>query len=228
MMEGKPSTRRFWIVWPWIGGGLVAVPAGCLMAYLALLPFFLGLFFFLLVGLLTGAVMFRLGKRSAPAPRAILWLMGADVVILLWGTGLVVEYIGLPGDATRQIRESPLPERLTAEQRDELYDQTRRHVLSELSGRDCAGQPVDYLRAFPGYLKWAATDGTMNCPRVFHDSAHEVILPQRKAGWLIRVILSLGLLAFAVLSQLLPLAKPPESPDEEDEPPQPASADEAS
>ncbi len=223
-MEAGPATKRSWIGWSLLSGCVVGVPAGCLLAYLAVLPLFVGLFFFLLVGLVIGAVMFRFGKPAAPVRPATLRQISAAVTVLVWATGLVVEYVEFPDDAARAVRRS-LPQRLTLEQQDELRDNTRRHVLSQLTGRDFQGGFVGYLRGFPSYLKWAATQGTMECPRVFNDSMHTLKLPQRGIPWLIRVLVSLGLLAFPILSQLRVLANPPEPPDRKVEPAEPPSAE---
>ena len=220
-MEGEVITERSWIGWSFVGGCAVGVPAGCLLAYLALLPFFLGLFFFLILGLLIGAVMFRFGKPAAPVARARLWGIGVAVAVVVWTTGLVVEYLGFPADAARAVRKS-LPQSLTPDQQDELYDRTRQHILSQLIGQDFRGGFFEHLRAFPAYLKWATTSGTMECPRIFNDSVHTVRLSQRGIPWLIRVIVSLGLLAFAILSQVLALARaaePPGSDAPSDQPP---------
>jgi len=201
--------KRACIGWSLLAGGVVGIATGCLLAYLAVLPMFLGLFFFLLLGLIIGAVMFRLGKGAAPVPALILWLMGAGVSILVWGTGLFVEYLGLPGDVARAVRVS-LPRRLTQQEQNELDAGVRRYVLSQFAGNEFRRGPADHARAVVGYLRWAATDGTMQCPRIFDDSTHAFQLGQRKRGWLTRVILSLGLLGFAVLSQVLSLRKPTE------------------
>jgi hypothetical protein len=223
-MQAELSTQRSWIGWPLIAGCVVGVPAGCLLAYLALLPMFLGLFFFLLVGMVVGAVTFRFGKAAAPIPPTTLRLIGAAVAVLVWTTGLVVEYLDFPREAARAVRHS-LAQNLTADQQDELADRTRQHVLTQLTGRDFRGGFLDHLLAFSGYLKWAATRGTMRCPRIFDDSTHTVRLSQRGIGWLIRVIVSLGLLAFAILSQVLGLAKAPGPPPDGTQPEQPASGD---
>ena len=92
-MEAEVARERGWIGWSLVSGCVVGVPAGALLAYLAVLPMFLGLFFFLLVSLLVGAVMFRFGRSAAPVARRTLWAVGIAVVIVIWFTGLVVEYL---------------------------------------------------------------------------------------------------------------------------------------
>ena len=201
-----------------LAGCIAGVGLGVALAYLSALPFMLGLFFSLLFGLIVGAIMYRLGQPAQPAGRCMLWSIGLFVVLLIWVTTLVVEYKGFAGDATRAVLRS-LPQPLDDDQRVHLAAETRRFVLSEFIGEPVEGTTFDGVRAFPGYLWWIATDGEMDCPRVFDESSHPLALSQRRGGWLIRVALSLGLLTFAVLSQVLGLSAPAEesgaSPDDE-------------
>lgn len=89
------------------GGALAALVAG-LIAALALgltlltwalsLMFMLGLFFFMLFGLLVGAVMFRFGARSRPMPRGRIVLITTLVALTAWTTALVKEAHDFPRD----------------------------------------------------------------------------------------------------------------------------------
>lgn len=207
------SAPRAWIGWSLVSGCAAALPAGWLLAYLAVAPFFLGLLAFLVVGLLIGAVMFRFGRRAAPAPRAVLWLIGTAVVILVWGTGLAIEYDQVFGDAARAVRDSFGYRSFTEQERARIYDETRRYVLSQLTGGRFENGRLGYLCGFPGYLTWAASSGTMECPRLFSPSTQTFYLAHRRLGWLTRVILSLLFLGFTVLSQILSLAEAPKPPD---------------
>ena len=137
----------------------------------------------------------------------------------LWTTSLAVEYKALPDSAARQVRNS-IPRPLTTEQRTDLAQQTHQHLLSQWLGRDTDDGLADTVLGFPAYLKWVATDGTMQCPRVFDDSMHTVTTGDRQLKWLIRVIVSLGLLNFTLLSQCLSLSQPPTSA----EPPTPTES----
>ena len=53
---------RWWIAV--VVGLIVILPFAWLLSHAALLPFFLGLFFFVLFGLLVGAVMHRVASRG--------------------------------------------------------------------------------------------------------------------------------------------------------------------
>jgi hypothetical protein len=131
---------------------------------------------------------------------------------------LSVEYAGLPTDAARQVLAS-IPRRLTAEERADLEQRTRQYILSEFSGRPAEGTIGDHIRAFPGYLKWVIIDGKLDCPRVVHDSTHPLVLQERGFRWTFRVVISLVLLAFGVMSQVLDLAGSPAEEESAEIPP---------
>ena len=185
-----------------IGGCLLGLPAGWLLASLAVLPMFLGLFFFLILGLFIGAVMFRLGKAAAPVPKAILIIIGSLVALVIWGTALVVEYRNLPQDAARTVRGSFKNRSFAPQDKLRLRNETGDYVLARLK--------EDYPPGgFVGYLRWAATKGTIECPRIFSDDTETHALHQRGLMWVIRVLLSLLLLGFTIFAQFLGLTSSP-------------------
>ncbi|MBN1489250.1 MAG: hypothetical protein JXA69_04975, partial [Phycisphaerae bacterium] len=72
VMEVGSAKRRLPPRWAAsvIAGLALGLPFAWLLAVLAFLPFYLGLFFFTLIGLLIGAVQFRVGKPAVPWPKA--------------------------------------------------------------------------------------------------------------------------------------------------------------
>jgi len=159
-------------------------------------------------GLLIGAIMFRFGRSGAPARPGPLRLIGGAVVLLTWATTLVTEYATFPGLAARRTIISWQPRRLKPDQKAEINRRSGHHVMSQLLGRDYRGGVAERVLGFPQYLKWIVSDGTMNCPRVIDDSHFTLVMGQRKRSWAFRVIMSLGLLAFAILSQYMLLTRP--------------------
>lgn len=183
-----------------IGGCLLGLPIGWLLASLAVLPMFLGLFFFLILGLFIGAAMFRLGKAAAPVPKSILIIIGSIAALTVWGTALVVEYRNLPQDAAQTVRDSFKKHSFAPQDKLRLQNETRDYVLAKLK--------KDYPPGgFIGYLRWAATKGTIECPRIFSNDTETHTLHQRGPMWIIRVLLSLLLLGFTIFAQFLGLAQ---------------------
>lgn len=198
--------KRAWIGWSFVAGCCAAIPAGVMLAYVAAIPFYLGLFFFLLLGLLIGATMFRCGRRAMPVHRPTLLLIGSVVVLLTWGTTLVTEYATFPELVARRT-EAALVRRLTPAQRAEIAAKSREQVLSALLGRPYKGGVADWLAGFPRYLKWVARDGDMECPTILDTATFTLTAGQSKVSWAFRIVLSMALLAFSILSQYLLLAR---------------------
>lgn len=209
--EGSAGRPKSWIGWSLIAGCVLAVPAGWFLAYLAALPGFLGLFFYLLLGLMVGAAMYRFGRLAAPAGRPVLWVIGTLAALTVWGISLRGEYQVLPADADDSVRKS-IQMTLTAQERQLLRERTHAHVAQFLRERYPPG-------GFAGYLRWMATDGRMECPRVVNETIHVFQPLYVRSRWLIRVGLALLLLEWTVMSQVLGLAVDPaalKASDQED------------
>lgn len=190
-----------WIGWSLVAGLAAAIPSGYLLAYLAALPFLLGLFFFLLLGLIVGATMFRAGRR-APAPSAaVLWTIGSAVALALMFTSLWAEYQALPRSVEKRVRKS-IYESLTPEKRAELSRAVREYVDSQIQTQYPPG-------GFVGYLRWAVTSGTFECPRILRPGSVPYRLSHRRAMWVIRVGLSLLMVEWTLMAQLVGLRKRP-------------------
>src|SRR5262245_21649393 len=84
---------------PSLAAGLaIGLPLGIVLSYLAALPYFLGLFFFVLFGLVIGALLFRFGADRRPMAWSIVGLATAMVVTATWCASLVVEARTFVGD----------------------------------------------------------------------------------------------------------------------------------
>lgn len=178
--------------------------AGILLAFLADLPAYLGMFFFLLVGLLIGAFCYRFGKSAAPAPKGTLWVIGLLVVFTTWGSSLYVGYRLVASTAVDAVLKSTR-ERLTSEQKAELADRVPVEIDNYLRTNYPPG-------GFLGYMRWAASsDGVLKVPREPVGIGNQPV-SIRYAGWqwLLRSIVSLMLLMFSILSQVLSLSLPPQ------------------
>ena len=190
-----------------MAGCCAGIAAGVILAYLATIPLQLGLFFFLLLGLVIGAIMFRFGRRAMPVRPATLRLIGSAVVLVTWSTTLLTEYAIFPELAARRT-ETALIRRLTPEQKAEIATKSREYVMSKLLERPYQGGTAEWLAGFPRYLRWVARDGTMECPTFLDKATFTLSAGQAKLSWAFRVVVSMALLAFSTLSQYLLLLRP--------------------
>ncbi len=191
-------------------GAVLALPVGYLLAYLAPMPYFLGLFFFLLLALLVGASMCRAARPAAPIPRERMTPVSLIVALLIWTSVIFVEYRWFPDYAVRNAVKMSLTTRMTSSELTTYRQHVRKEALEQLNARYRPG-------GFLGYLRWAVTSGRMDLPR--GGSSEPVALQnvQLPVGWIIRVSASLVLLLFGVDSQMASLAPKPLLKDEPEE-----------
>jgi hypothetical protein len=190
-----PAPARFWLASA--VGVIIALPIGCAMSYIAPLLYLLGLFFFLVVGLLLGAVLYRLALPAAPIPRPRLYLLASVVAAVLWSGSLATEYLTFPGTAVKAVRKNiSMP--LTPDRRQAIDAAVRSAIAAKLKTEYRPGGLL-------GYFRWAATDGSMQVPRAIDSTHIRVKLAQARVQWIVRVVLSLVFTAGAILSQILPL-----------------------
>ena len=186
------GTLRWWVA---VAAGLVvSVPFVWLLSYGAALPYFLGLFFFSLFGLVIGAVMHRVASPNRPYGRGVL-LSGTTIVVIAGWCGTIgLEANGFPADMAQ-----------------EATKMSRRTIPNVAAFRaDVADGVRDFLRkryppgAALGYIRWILTSGKLDRGEVTGLSRN-FEASQRGLGWSIRVVLSLALFAFGIGSQTLPL-----------------------
>ena len=187
------SHARWWFA---VAVGLVvSLPLIWLLSYAATLPFLLGLFFFMLFGLLLGAVTHRVAAPARPYNWRALLAGTAVLVVFVWWMSLIKESHDFPHDmakdALRMTRD--LGTRTSGEFKDEVADQVRTFLVRRYP-------PGGTL----GYTQWMATSGRINrgeLPAV----SRTLRRGQARVWYAIRVVLSLALLGFGIGSQTLPL-----------------------
>ncbi len=81
--QGNCVGGRQRLFWALVVGCVLAVPVGWLLALLILLPGMLGLFFYMLFGLLVGAFVFRVASPLIPVPRRTAIALGAVVTLAM-------------------------------------------------------------------------------------------------------------------------------------------------
>ena len=212
-LEAQPGGRWLMAI---LAGLLAGVPVSVALSFAALLPLYLGPFFFLLFGLAVGAAVFRVAKPLRPI---LLWriIPGCAVVIIpVFAASLTFEYWQLGPHAgkmvakkTRQLPPGTSPKEFRAG----VGHKMREHIAAEYP-------PGGVL----GYVRWASSSGrvTVETPGAQPPKA-VYTLSQSPIGWTLRVMVSLTLLTGGVLSQVLPLRRA-EPPPKETESKSPDSA----
>ena len=182
----------------------IAIPVGVLLSFLAFLPYLLGLFFFLLLGLLLGAAQFRLGLPAAPLPGRWLVLGAAAVILTTYVTALAFEYRTLYRGAVKFAMKSHRT--LDAAGMDRVRSDVPARIRSHLASRFPPGGLV-------GYVRWATRSGRMQIDTTADGSPITYTLSQGPLGVLIRLVATFALLSFGLASQVIALTSIPPPPD---------------
>lgn len=183
------SNLRWWV--GCIAGAVVSLPFAWLLSYAAMLPFFLGLFFFVLFGLIIGAVIHRVAAPNRPyATQPV--LIGTVIVVMFgWSFSLIKEARDFPMGRAHYVADKTgyLGGRTVEEFQEAVATQLRQYLREHYP----PGGAI-------GYMHWALTSGEI--PKgSLADVRMKLGQPQRRYAWAIRVVLSLGLLAFGIGSQ---------------------------
>lgn len=178
-------------------GSVVALPLAWLLSYAAALPFYLGLFFFMLFGLMIGAAVYRVAAPGRPFAKGPLLAGTTLLVAMTFGLSLWKEAKDFPSDVARRVveRAKDLGGKTAGEYRDAVAEDVR----TLLSSRYGPG-------ATWGYIRWVLTKGEFGKGELA-TIEKAVTLPggQTRAWWAFRVVASMALLAFGIASQTLTL-----------------------
>lgn len=185
-------------------GVLLGVPVGWLLSHVVFLPYPfypLGLFFFVLFGLVIGAVVYRVGAACRPAPRARVRTGVFVVVAVCFGCSLLAEATRFPTDVAESVLRGDIRK-------------LPKGVSPDAFRADCAEFVRDRLQevAWPGgvagYFRWTIASGRLEV-RV-RGLSQPVIYraPMYRWWWLLRAMSTLSLLTFGVASQMAGLGPP--------------------
>jgi hypothetical protein len=177
-----------------------AVPIGWLLATAALLPFYLGLFFFALFGLMLGAVQYRIGSPAAPIAKSAIYTGGILLIVVTWLIAMGFEYDHLYSDGVRLAKERQRV--LTPEQLRAIDTDTPALIRGYLASKYPPGGVI-------GYMEWAARSGQMTVTTTAGGRPILFRLRQGPIGWCLRVVISAALLTFGVMSQIVGLTRAP-------------------
>jgi len=193
------SSGRFWLGIAF--GAIVSAPLAWLLAYAATLPFFLGIFFFALFGLIIGAAVHRVASPGRPYARPVVIVGTTALIVGAWMVSIVVEAHGLPMDLAEDVPNKTLD--LRGRSRADYVDFVASGIRSYMNEHYAPGGTV-------GYVRWVLASGEF--PKGSIDGVNQTLrFPQRKGWWVMRAVLSIGLFAFGVSSQtfLLRLSRDP-------------------
>jgi hypothetical protein len=195
LTSAASTSPRWWLA---VGvGTVIVVPFAWLLSYVAALPFFIGLFFFLLFGLIVGAIMHRTASARRPYTDRPL-LVGTTVVVLV---GSLIPVYVEARDFPKDMAEHAL---------------TRSTFLGDRTGEEYKAAVRDEVRLklrerFPpggtlGYVKWVLKEGEWRKGELEGVRQTLGVYPCGFA-WAVRVALSVGLLGFGIGSQTLALRR---------------------
>ncbi len=190
-----PSSSGRW----WAGvavGGVVMCPLTWLLSHAATLPFFIGVFFFALFGLVIGASVHRVAAAGGLYSRKTV-LLGTTLLVLTgWGASIFLESGRFPEEVAKFAQEQAhdIGNQTPQGFREGVAGRTRQHIRDHFP-------PGGVL----GYAKWSLQSG-----RILPKEVNGLLRPfrsgQAKFWWGFRLTLSVALLAFGISSQTLPLA----------------------
>jgi len=206
-------------------GCVVGLPVGWVLATLIMLPFMLGLFFHMLLGLLVGAVVYRVGSPAMPVSRAIALGAGFGVALAVYGVSLAGEYYNVrgyslyrsgpggwawypvEGDAAQAVRHSFPDRSFSREQLESLRRTASEAFVRELAAKYPPG-------GFIGFLRWCASPSRpIVLPRVLGEGTQECKPKRSGTPWMIRMVLAWVLLSGAIVSQVAGLSPRPQAPE---------------
>lgn len=158
------------------------------------------MFFFVLFGLIIGAVIYRVALKNAPYPSKPLIIGTTLLVLSIWSATIVIESRGFPTITAKRIADKTLS--IGDQSIDEFRAGVAEQVRQFLRDQHSPGGII-------GYVHWVLTDGLLQADD-FDAIKGTYTAPQIKFWWVIRAALSVGLLAFGIGSQTLSLKnKPP-------------------
>ncbi len=203
-----------------IGGAVMLLPAGywksmaaglvvavllgwTLLSHGLSLPFMLGLFFFMLFGLVIGAVIFRYAEGLRPMPRGRVVAVTAAVSVACWVAALGQECLSYPHDFVEKALRHPRVY-IPPNEVDRVEADLHTFIVKYLDTEYPPGGVIGYLR-----LAAAGRPVVVNIPT---QPTPATIAPMVPAWvWWSRTVLSVVLMYVAVWSVTRDLAKPPKA-----------------
>ncbi len=209
----RPRSSRG--VWQALAVGvLVATALGMtLLTWALALLFMLGLFFFMLFGLLIGACMYRAGRSAMPMRRRTVVLITLGAALAGWGVAVSKECLEFPRDFAFRVID-----KRKYDGRNRIYIPPVEHGVEQVTQQVRAFAAAHLLEHYPpggviGYVRYMSSGDAiaMNLP----GQPRTITVPPPALPWVwwTRVLLSLPLLFLTIYSVTSGLARSPEQAD---------------
>lgn len=195
--RGFPARMILAIV---VGAALAVFLGATLLTWALSLMFMLGLFFFMLFGLLIGAVMFRIAKPARPYASAPLWVASIIIALAGWGTAIYKEAADFPSDFAQRVMRNAqvyklyIPQGKYHEVEADVRNFITRHLAEKYPPGGCIG-----------YYKLAASGAAVHVELANQFRTFDIPAAARWWVWWIRVALAPVLMALAVRALIDPL-----------------------
>jgi len=183
---------------------VIGVALSKLLASAGLLPFvfgIVGVFFFMIVGLILGAILYRCGSGGEPFGRRLLLVSVLVPTAAISAGTILFEYRSVVIDhaeqALRVQNKNPRDRKFAAEKA-----QMRQMIENYWRARFGAG-------GVAGYVAWTLRGGKFKIGPT--DAPERVVVQHKQAGvlWLVRAVISFAALGWAMGAQSWPLGKRP-------------------
>lgn len=191
-------------------GAVLALPLGWLLGHGALLPNYLGLFFFALFGLVLGATVYRVAQRGGRQTRSTVVTGTLLLVLFTWAVGMTREGLAFPEQMARAVVERAEASDLAGRTAEEFHAAVLADVKSFLATEYPPGGVI-------GYVRWAVARSVLPAAEI-DGLRRDIKSTQSRYGFVIRVALSIGLLVFGIGSVTFSLCRDPKSPSAGQEP----------
>ncbi len=191
--SGFIATRRRPARWPLAAATAlgIAVLLGWLLARLVWLPFYFGLFFYLVAGLLAGALSFRVGRPARPVSGK--WLLAgvaaaavvASAALIIWEYRYIAGTAGADG-RFREARNAAVAEGRSPRSVEPIAAAAFRNTLRE---QYPPGGPL-------GYVRWAIDGEGMDL--IVNGCRDHISINQNGRAWIARTVAGCLLLALGL------------------------------
>jgi hypothetical protein len=189
------------------GAALAAFLGWTLLTWALSLMFLLGLFFFMLFGLLIGAVVFRIAAPARPIARSSLTAVTMLVTLAGWLTAVLKEATDFPHDFTQTVMRNAQGYNLhvPTDQYQRVEGEVQAFITKHLEDKYPPGGVL-------GYFKLASSGAAIELD--LPNQLRKARVPPRAPpwAWWTRVLLAPVLLAFAINSMISSLRNASDPP----------------